>query len=175
MDRYVAKANGKDGQMLAPLPDSARFSTDKRDVGRFARWMNPDYNDSNWQTIKTDLGWQSLGLKDEDGLPMMTKDGRPYRGFGWYRFTVDVPAVGSGKTAKILCPAMNSQGWVWVNGLYAGRNDYMQAWFRPSELEIDVTKYLKPGKNVIAIRVDSKEEYFGANGIYENAFLWASR
>jgi hypothetical protein len=175
MDRYVAKIDGKQGAMLAPLPMTAKFCTDKRDVGRFARWEDTDYNDSKWQTCKVDEGWQNQPLRDEDGLPLMTKDGHPYRGIGWYRFAVDVPAIPSGKTVKLMCPAMNNQGWVWVNGQYCGRNEFKQGWFRPSELETDVTKYLKPGKNVIAIRIMSNEEYFGSNGIYEHPFLWASR
>lgn len=175
MDRYQARVNGKDGALLAPLPDTARFSTDRYDVGRFARWMEPDYNDSKWTFCKTDDGYQNQGLKDEQGVPLMTKDGHPYRGVSWYRFTVDVPAVPDGKTVKILCPALNNQGWVWINGQYAGRNNFMQAWFRPQELEIDVTKFLKPGKNLIAIRILCNEEYFGANGIYERGFLWANK
>jgi hypothetical protein len=175
MDRYVARIDGKEGKMLAPLPMTAKFCTDKRDVGRFARWEDTDYNDSKWQSCKTDIGWQMQGLRDEDGLPLMTKDGHPYRGVGWYRFTVDVPTFQAGKSVKLMCPGMNNQGWVWVNGTYCGRNEFKQAWFRPSELEVDVTKYLKPGKNVIAVRILSNEEYFGSNGIYENPFLWISR
>ena len=134
--------------------------------------MEPGYDDSKWQVCKTDNGWQSQGLKDEDGLPLLTTDGHPYRGIGWYRFTVDVPAVDAGKTVKLLCPAMNNQGWVWVNGQYAGRNDFKQGWFRPQELDMDVTSYLKPGKNVITLRVLCYEEYFGANGLYERPFLY---
>ena len=59
-----------------------------------------------------------------------------------------------------------------VNGQYAGRNDFKQGWFRPQELEMDVTAYLKPGKNVLAVRVLCYEEYFGANGVYERPFLY---
>jgi hypothetical protein len=172
MDRFAAKTGGKEGTLLAALPDSPRFSTDKHDVGRFARWMDTGYNDSKWQVCKTDNGWQSQGLKDEDGVPLLSADGHPYRGIGWYRSTFDIPAVDAGKTVKLLCPAMNNQAWMWVNGQYVGRTEFKQGWFRPQELEMDLTSYLKPGKNVIALRVLSHEEYFGANGLYERPFLY---
>jgi hypothetical protein len=159
-------------QILAPLTETARFRTDKHDVGRSDRWMDPNFSDAKWQTCSVSNGWQSQSLKDEDGLAMLTKDGHPYRGLAWYRFTVDVPAVPAGRQARLFLPAFVNQGWAWVNGHYAGRDNYQQAWFRPQEMDVDVTKLLKPGKNVIALRVQCLEEYFGSNGIYERPFLY---
>jgi len=158
--------------LLTGLPEMARFSTDKQDVGRSDRWMEIGYNDAKWQNIRTSEGWQNQGLKDEDGLLLMTENGHPYKGLGWYRFTLDVPAVPAGKQARIFCPAVDNQAWVWVNGQYAGRNDYLQAWFRPQEVDLDITPFLTPGKNQITLRVVGNEEYFGANGIYERPFIY---
>jgi hypothetical protein len=158
--------------VLAPVTETARFRTDKHDVGRSDRWMAPEFKDTKWQTCSVSNGWQSQGLKDEDGLSMLTGDGHPYRGLAWYRFTVDVPAVPAGKQARLFLPALVNRGWAWVNGHYAGRNNYQQAWFRPQEMDVDVTQYLKPGKNVIALRVECLEEYYGANGVYERPFLY---
>ncbi|MDO8586579.1 MAG: DUF4838 domain-containing protein [Armatimonadota bacterium] len=175
MHRLAAKTDGKEGNMLAPLPEMARFRTDRHDVGRSDRWMEPDYDDAKWQICGTTTGWQSQALKDEDGLSLLTKDGHPYRGYSWYRFTVDVPTVPQGKQARLFLPAFVNQGWAWVNGQYAGRTNYQQAWFRPQEMDLDVTSFLKPGKNVIAVRVLCLEEYFGANGLYERPFLYAKK
>jgi len=175
MDRVAAKVSGKEGTMLAPLPEMAKFRTDKDDVGRSDRWMEPDYNDAKWQTCSTSDGWQSQGLKDGDGLPLSTKDGHAYRGLAWYRFTVDAPGAPTGKQAKLFLPAFVNQGWAWVNGRYVGRTNYQQAWFRPQEMDVDVSSALKPGKNVIALRVLCLEEYFGANGLYERPFLYAKK
>jgi len=173
MNRIAGKVDGKNAQMLAPLPESARFRTDRHDVGRSDRWMEPAYSDSRWQAISTATGWQNQPLKDEDGVPTMSKDGHPYKGLAWYRFTLDLPAMPKGTQSRLFLPAIVNQGWVWVNGQYAGRNDYQQGWFRPQEMDVDVTAYLQPGKNVIALRVLCLEEYFGANGLYERPFLYA--
>lgn len=162
---------------LIPLPEVARFATDKFDVGRSQRWMEPGYNDAKWRTCRTTAGWQNQQLKDDDGLPLMSKDGHAYRGFAWYRFTVN---IGNGdewrhkgaETGRLLLPAVVNQAWVWVNGRYVGRSNYMQAWFRPAEVDLDITPYLKPGNNTIAIRVLCTEDYFGANGIYERPFIY---
>ncbi|MDO8587516.1 MAG: DUF4838 domain-containing protein [Armatimonadota bacterium] len=159
-------------EMLAPLPETARFRFDKNDVGRSERWMEADYNDRKWQTAKVDSGWQDQDLKDDDGLPSVTTDGHPYKGVAWYRFMLDVPTAAQGKQAHLFCPAVTNEAWVWVNGHYVGRNDYQTGFLRPHEMDADISPYLKPGKNVIALRVLSLQEYFGANGIYERPFLY---
>ncbi len=162
-------------ELFAPLPEMARFSTDKHDVGRSDRWMEPDYNDSKWPLCSTSAGWQNQELKDEDGLPTMSRDGHPYTGFGWYRFTVDLPAVPEGKQARLFLPGFVSQAWVWGNGRYAGRSEYAVPWLLPQEMDIVISPHLKPGKNVIAVRVLEANAYVGADGIYERPFLYAKK
>lgn len=166
MTRYASM------EMLAPLPEMARFRTDKKDAGRAQRWMEPDYSDSKWQLASTTAGWQNQRLKDEDGLPMMASDGYPYTGIGWYRFTVDVPAVPQGKEAHLFLPMFVSQAWAWVNGEYIGRTDYEVPFLLPQEMDVKIGDFLKPGKNVIAVRVQESNPYIGADGIYERPFLY---
>lgn len=159
-------------QVLAALPEKARFRTDKHDLGRSERWMEPDYDDSKWQLCSTMMGWQNQGLKDQDGLPMMAKNGYPYTGLGWYRFTFDAPAVPQGKEAALFLPAFVSQAWVWVNGVYIGRTEYASPWWLPQQLDMTITPRLKPGKNVIAIRILEQNQYVGASGIYERPIVY---
>ena len=134
--------------------------------------MEPDYNDASWQLGSTATGWQNQNLKDQDDLKLMSKDGHAYQGLGWYRFAVEIPEVAKGKRAGLFCPAVVDQVWVWVNGTYAGRSDYVSCFVRPHEVDIDITPYLQPGKNAITLRVLCNDEYFGANGIYERPFLY---
>jgi len=67
------------------------------------------------------------------------------------------------------------QVWVWVNGKYAGRSDYVSCFSRPHEVDVDITPYLQHGKSVIALRVLCNDEYFGANGFYERPFLYTKK
>jgi hypothetical protein len=160
-------------QVFAPLPEKARFSTDKHDVGRSARWMEPEYDDSRWPLCSTSAGWQNQKLTDEDGQPMMSREGHPYTGLGWYRFTVDLPPVPDGKEASLFLPGVVSQAWVWVNGRYGGRSEYAVPWLLPQEMDIGIGPYVKRGRNVIAVRVLEANPYVGADGIYERPFLYA--
>jgi len=175
MKMVSAKVDGTAGTLFAPLPDTPRFSADKFDMGRSERWMEPDYDDSKWQIGNTSLGWQNQpGLKDNEGQPMMTPDGHNYAGFAWYRFTVELPRA-DGQEIHLYCPAMTNQAWAWINGQYAGRSVYQSCYFRPSQYDVDITPYLKQGKNVISLRVLCTETYFGANGLYERPFLYARK
>ena len=42
-----------------------------------------------------------------------------------------------------------------MNGRYAGHRSYREAYIRPNELNLDVSGLLRPGKNVITLRVDT--------------------
>jgi len=168
MQRLAGLAEGG----MIPLPETARFRTDKYNTGVYHRLMEPAFNDSTWQRCRTDNGWQNQGLQDEDGRPLCSKDGHAYQGYGWYRFTVTIPAA-PGKQFRLLCPAVVNQVWVWVNGQYAGRTLYMSPWGRPQELDMEITPYLKPGQpNSIALRVRCDEDFFGVNGLYERPFIY---
>ena len=171
MQSLAKLTDGTTGTLFARLPDDARFRTDKHDMGRSERWMEPGYLDGGWQLCRS-IGWQNQGLKDEDGLSMMSKDGHNYAGLAWYRYTVNLPAA-EGRKIHLRCPSVVNQAWVWVNDQYAGRSSYNQAWFRPPEYDVDVTPFLKAGQNVLTFRVLCTETYFGANGLYEQPFLYA--
>jgi len=168
MERLAGLAEGG----LIPLPEAARFRTDKYNTGVFERWMEPAADESAWQLINTTAGWQNQGLKDDEGRPLSSRDGHAYQGFGWYRFTLTVHAA-PGKQARLFCPAVVNQVWVWVNGQYAGRTSYMSPWGRPHELDMEIMPYLKPDQpNSIVLRVRCDEDFFGANGLYERPFIY---
>ena len=162
----LAKTAGEDGALLAVLPEEARFRVDPHDDGLYARWQDADHDDADWGTILTTRGWQSQGYRDERG--------HEYRGYGWYRLEVDVPADHADRPVHLYMPAVISEAWVWVNGQYVGRREYQQPWFRPQAFEVSITDAVRRGgRNTIAIRVYCDTEVFGANGIYQRMFLYA--
>jgi len=166
--RLDGKISGPEGELVAVLPEEAKFRTDRLDDGRYERWQDKEYDDSAWRTIKTTAGWQSQGLRDEEG--------HPYKSVAWYRLAVDVPATAEGKEVRILGPAAINEVWVWVNGKYIGRRPFMHRYVRPQEFDFDISKAIEPGKtNQIAIRMLCNTECFGANGIYERMFLYAKK
>ncbi|KER87308.1 glycosyl hydrolase [Xanthomonas arboricola pv. celebensis] len=66
----------------------------------------------------------------------------------WYRSSFDVPAALQGKRLELLFNGINYAGEIWVNGTQVGRTRGAFARGR-----FDVSKQLKPGRNVVAVRV----------------------
>ncbi|SOT95035.1 glycosyl hydrolase 2 galactose-binding domain-containing protein [Xanthomonas arboricola] len=66
----------------------------------------------------------------------------------WYRSSFDLPAALQGKRLELLFNGINYAGEIWVNGTQVGRTRGAFARGR-----FDVSKQLKPGRNVVAVRV----------------------
>jgi hypothetical protein len=168
LEDAAAKITGKDGELVALVPQIARFRTDPFDDGRYERWQEPSTDLSAWKEMPATSGWDTQGLHDEKG--------HPYRGVAWYQFDVPVPETAKGKDVWLHGLAIANEAWVWVNGRYAGRRPYILPWFRPHTLELDVSKLIEPGKtNRITVRVLANLDVWGANGIYERMFLYARK
>jgi hypothetical protein len=158
---------GKTGDMVAILPQTAKFATDPRDEGRFFNWYNTSFNDKSWKTLSTTIPFYAQGYRDEQNYP--------YLGAMWYRLDVDVPASAAGKPITLYAPACEVQAWVWVNGQFIGHRDYSEAYVRPLAIDMDVTKALKPGqKNSVVIRVQTHTNAAQQSaGMTSRLFLYA--
>ncbi len=168
LEELASRTGGPAGELVALLPEEAAFRTDPLDDGRFERWQDPAADLSGWKRIRTVTGWDAQGYRDAEG--------RPYKGAAWYQLEVDAPAGAEGRKVFLHAPAVVNEAWVWVNGRYAGHRPYQMPWFRPQEMELEVTGLLRAGgKSRIAIRVLCNFDVWGANGIYERMFLYASR
>ena len=66
---------------------------------------------------------------------------------------VDIPISAAGKPAKIHCMTAEIEAWVWVNGKFIGHRPYLEAYIRPSKIDMDFGDALIPGKqNKIVVR-----------------------
>jgi hypothetical protein len=163
------KLAGKTGDLLAILPDEARFRTDPHDEGRFAGWYAPTHDDRNWQTLSTTKPFYAQGHMDAAG--------HPYLGHIWYRLQVDVPAEAAGRKVMLYAPIVETQAWAWVNGRYVGHRPYREAYIRPAQMELDVTDAIRPGQvNRIVLRVHtSLNRAAAASGLMSRMFLYAPK
>jgi len=167
--KLAEMTSGKTGDLIALLPEATLFRTDPTDLGRFAGWYEPDFDASGWQTVRTTMPFYAQGH--------MSAEGYPYTGVVWYRFAVDVPKKAAGRKVILFAPALETEAWAWVNGKYVGHRPYKEAYERPSELSLDVTDALQPGKrNVIALRVHtSLNPAVAAGGLVSRAMLYAPK
>jgi hypothetical protein len=165
--RLAQMAKGDTGTLVAAIPLETKFTRDLYNEGVIGEWYDPKFDDSTWGTKNTFLTWDAQD-KPEDAA------GHDYDGYGWYRATVDVPANMVNKPLKLHLGGVINEGWVWINGNYAGHREWKLWWegSGPLEMDVDATGKVKAGRNVIAIRVWNNAEI---GGMFRRGFLWSPK
>jgi len=160
----IAKVDGSKGHLAARLPLESRFSRDPFNTGVLREWYACDFDDSRWETRNTFYLW------DQQEKPLNAA-GNDYDGYGWYRMKVQVPARFKGRSVRLWVGGVINEGWVWVNGGYAGHQARKLWWSSPHEFEKGVTELIRPGEeNLVAIRVYNNAD---VGGMYRRGFLYA--
>jgi len=161
---------------------------------RPADFYKPDYDVSGWDEIAVPGNWQCQGY----GVPLYVnirypfkKDpprvmGDPPEDFtsyternpvGSYRRTFTVPSEWKGRQVFLQFNGVDSAFYVWLNGRQVG---YSQD-SRTAAL-FNVTKYLKPGENVLAVEVYrysdgsylEDQDFWRLSGIFRDVLLWSA-
>jgi len=99
-------------------------------------WFDTTYEASNWATMDIPGYWA-----DEDLGPV--------NGVVWFRKEIDVPASMTGKPARLLLGRIVDSDSTYVNGKFVGSVSYQ---YPPRKYDIPAD-LLKPGKNIITIRI----------------------
>jgi hypothetical protein len=168
--KLANRLNGKAGDNVALATKMPRFALDTADLGKYEQWYMPDYDRSKWRTLDCTIPYYLQGYLSERGIPQ-------HRGLMWYVFETDVPASAAGKKVSLYSPVVIAEAWVWMNGKYVGRRNYLEAYIRPAPLEFDVTEAVLPGKkNVIAVRVSTGMNLTQApDGFQGRLFLYSPK
>ncbi|MFG2133848.1 glycoside hydrolase family 2 protein [Streptomyces sp. NPDC048751] len=158
-----------------PARQDPRVRIDLNTDWRFVRTdvagaQAPEFDDHGWAVVSTPHTWNA-----DDGA----NGGYDYyRGIGWYRRRVEVPADLAGRTLMLQFAGANQVAEVWVNGTRLGlhRGGY-------SRFRFDATAALSPGQdNVLAVKVSNAidpdiapldADYTFSGGIYRDVSLWA--
>jgi sialate O-acetylesterase len=124
-------------------------------------WSNPKFDDWNWETMFVPNFWESQGYFGYDG-------------YGWYRRQFDMPG-GKNSDLVMMLGNIDDIDQVFLNGKMIGStgefgkhfwsknsNDWDKIWRTLRGYEIP-EGLLKPGKNLIAVRVFDRG---GGGGIY---------
>lgn len=146
-----------------PLSDEWRFKPDAGNVGVAEKWWAADLNDGAWAKMfsNTGNGWESQGFAG-------------YHGFGWYRQRFEVPAeVLTQEPLRMFFGSVDEEAWIYINGRPAFEHTVGTTgqpvevlWNTP--FSFDPKPYLKPGENVIAVRV---HDTLGMAGIWKPVTL----
>ena len=134
-----------------------RFSEDAEN--RVKDFEKVNYDDSSWGTIPVPGLWELEGYVD----PLYLNIGYPWRGHygnnppvpasehnyaGAYRRVFEIPANWKGMETFLVVGAASSNVKVWINGKFAGYSEDSRL-----EARFDITKFVKPGLNVIAMEI----------------------
>lgn len=143
----------------------------------------PDYDVSAWPLIKVPSMWQAEGYDQARynnatypfpaNRPLIPHETNPV---GSYRRDFDLPADWSGQNVILHIGAAGAAYYVWVNGQKVG---YAEDSKLPSDF--DVTPYLKPGRNMVAIQVFrwadgsymEDQDFWRVSGIERSVRLYA--
>ncbi len=158
---------------------AARAATDSRAVsfdkgwkftlGDSVAYSEPGADDSSWRPLDLPHDWAIEGEFSKDN-PSGTGGGALPGGVGWYRKSFTMPADWNGKQVYVDFDGAYMNSTVFINGHELGTRPYGYASF-----SYDLTPWLHPGRNVIAVRVDNAEQpnsrWYSGCGIYRHVWL----
>ncbi|MBO7683761.1 MAG: discoidin domain-containing protein [Kiritimatiellae bacterium] len=148
-----------------------KFKWSPDPASRPVGFEKPDYDVSAWDTIKVPCSWQAYGANGKGGwgTPIYTNQTYPFKRdqpdvmgeppkdwtsysarnpVGSYRRDFEVPEKWNGQEIFLKFDAVDSFFYLWVNGEYVGFSKDSR-----NPAEFNVTKFVKPGKNVVALEV----------------------
>jgi hypothetical protein len=119
---------------------------DRQDEGRAQNWFQPAYDDTAWKPIK-------VGTTFESERPELAD----YNGVFWYRLRFRVPeTIRQDKEITLHIGAIDDESMIWLNGTFLGevnpKTNPKDYWSFPREYRLKAGQ-LKPGENVVAVRV----------------------
>ena len=129
----------------------------------------PGFDDGAWRRLDLPHDWSIEGTPEE-GNPGGGQIGYFPTGIGWYRRSFDLPASAAGKRVWIQFDGIHMNSDIWINGHHLGRRPFGYV-----SIHHDITPHLRPGRNVLAVRVDNSRHpnsrYYTGSGIYRHSWM----
>jgi beta-galactosidase len=188
-----ASALKKSGSsFVQSLNGNWKFHWVKTPSERPVDFYKPEFDVSSWKEIPVPSNWEMQGY----GTPIYTNITYPFKRnapsvmgepddhtwtaytdrnpVGSYRRTFTLPAGWEGRQTFLTFDGVNSAYYVWINGERVGYSEDSRL---PSEYNI--TKFLKPGENTIAVEVYrwcdgsymEDQDFWRMSGIFRNVTL----
>jgi beta-galactosidase len=157
-------------------------------------FYKPGFDVSSWKEIPVPSNWEvhgygtpfyrNLGYTIKKDFPhVMSEPEKWFTAYkernpvGSYRREFDVPAEWLGRRNFITFDGVDCAFYLWINGEKVGYSVNSR-----NAAEFDLTKYLKPGKNMIAVEVYQyssgtwleDQDMFRLHGIFRNVTLWSA-
>ncbi len=193
-DKQALLGIRKDSPWYMSLDGNWDFDWVPRPELRPQNFYRTDFNDSHWKTIPVPSNWETQGY----GTPIYVSSGYPFKidppfvtstppvkyttykerdPVGSYRHLFQLPDSWKGRKVFIHFAGVQSAFYVWINGIKVG---YSQGSMETSEF--DITKYLKPGENLLAVQVFKysdgsyleDQDMWRLGGIFREVYLFST-
>ena len=147
-------------------------------------FFKTDFNTTNWKEITVPSNWELNGY----GIPIYTNIIYPFvknppfidhadNPVGSYRRAFELPENWNGRRVYLHFEAGTSAMYIWVNGEKVGYSENTK-----SPTEFDITKYVKAGKNQIAVEVYrwsdgsylEDQDFWRLSGIDRDVYLYST-
>ncbi|QLC64788.1 DUF4981 domain-containing protein [Flavobacterium sp. LPB0248] len=147
-------------------------------------FFKTDFNTANWKEIKVPSNWELMGY----GIPVYSNIIYPFvknppfidhadNPVGSYKRTFELPENWSARRVYLHFEAGTSAMYIWVNGQKVGYSENTK-----SPTEFDITKYVKAGKNQVAVEVYrwsdgsylEDQDFWRLSGIDRSVYLYST-
>ena len=131
---------------------------DQYDIGLRGNWAAPDFDDSAWKPVAIPGGFSELGVPETPAV-------------AWFRKEIVLPDPLPAGRALLFLGSIERMDTAYINGTEVGAS----AWVENPRVYFIRDGVLKPGKNVVAIRVLKTKPQGGFLGKPEDLQLDARR
>ncbi|HEX8506604.1 MAG TPA: beta-galactosidase, partial [Hymenobacter sp.] len=179
----VAANDYRKSSYYQSLNGAWKFNYVARPDQRPLDFQQPGFNDAGWKTIAVPSNWEMQGF----GTPIYTNitypfprnppfiDGRD-NPVGSYRRSFTVPASWAGREVLLNFGSISGCAFVFVNGQRVGMSKVAK-----SPAEFDITQYLKPGENTLAVQVMrwhdgsylEDQDFWRVSGLDRDVYLYS--
>ncbi|QDU57882.1 glycoside hydrolase family 2 TIM barrel-domain containing protein [Aeoliella mucimassa] len=193
-EEVALERNAETNPWVQTLNGQWKFKWSPDPSSRPEEFFKPEFSTEEWDEIAVPGNWQLQGY----GVPLYTNVTYPFKvdpprvmgeppanytnykdrnPVGSYRRTFAVPEDWEGKPVFVQFDGVDSAFYLWVNGEKVG---YSQDSRTPAIF--DLTKYLKPGDNTIAVEVYrysdgsylEDQDFYRLSGIFRNVQLYTT-
>ena len=170
-----------------------RFNWVSWPQARPVNFYDPKFDVSSWKEIPVPSNWQIMGygtpiyyfaLTIKKDFPrVMSAPPKTYTSYternpvGSYRRDFEIPGDWIGRQVFITFDGVDAGFFIWVNGEKVGYSVNSR-----NAAEFDITKYIKPGKNMVAVEVYTytsgtyleDQDMWRLSGIFRNVTIWST-
>jgi len=192
--KEALRANRHASSFCQSLNGQWKFNWVATPEQRPLNFYQPDFDVSGWKEIPVPSNWEvhgygtpiyrNLGYTIKKDFPhVMSEPDKKYTAFvernpvGSYRREFNVPAEWVGRRNFISFDGVDCAFFIWVNGQKVGFSVNSR-----NAADFDLTKYLKAGKNTLAVEVYQyssgtwleDQDMWRLHGIFRNVTLWSA-